>query len=316
MTITAIQMDDIFTIQLETDTSFALGLEAQRRGHRLFYYRPHDLFLREGALCATGHFMHLSDQQTDYVRLRERVTLNLAEASFVLIRQDPPFDLAYITTTHLLEHLPPSTRVVNDPIGIRNAPEKLLVTHFQDLTSPTLISKDPDQIADFMGLHGTIILKPLFDFGGRGIFKLSAADSNKDALLELYETLYKEPFIVQKFIPEITEGDKRILLVNGEPMGIFKRIPQSGQARSNMRSGGQPHRCDFSERDQFICAQLKPVLQKMGLFFVGIDVIGPYLTEINVTSPTGMRVMNRLYDLRIETTFWDVLLSESSTHKY
>jgi glutathione synthase len=257
---------------------------------------------------ARGHWVTFKDQTKDFYVLGKEALLNLKEARFVLMRQDPPFDMAYIATTHLLELLPPTTRVINDPKGVRDAPEKLLVTYFKDLMPPTLMSWDPALIEDFIKAQGSVILKPLFEFGGNGILLLHHGDPNLIGILETYRKLYREPPIFQKFLPEVALGDKRIILIDGKPVGIFKRIPLKGQARSNMRLGGRPEACDFSPRDREICDRIGPTLKKRGLYLVGIDVIGDYLTEINVTSPTGMRVMNRLYNLDLGKDFWAGLI--------
>lgn len=305
MTIVAVQMDAIETIDVETDTSFALALEAQKRGYRLFYYQPKELFYEEGLVKARGHFCRLIDQNQAYFSLEPEQILSLKDAAYVLIRQNPPFDLAYITTTHLLDLLPSTTTVINNPQGVRDAPEKLLVTHFNSLIPPTLITRSFDDIKLFLKNHKTAVLKPLFDFGGNGVLKIYHHDPNLQAIVELYQRIYKEPFVVQKFLPEVADGDKRILLINGDPVGIFKRIPSKENIRSNIRIGGKAQKCVYTSRDQEICKTIGPVLRKMGLHFVGIDVIGDFLTEINVTSPTGMRVMNRLYTLDLATNFWD-----------
>lgn len=306
MPIVALQMDPIDSIKIFTDTSFALALEAQKRGFQIFYYQPSDLAYRKGEIVAKGYFVEFYDESACHYQLKEAVCLPLTQVAYLLVRQDPPFDMAYITTTYLLDHLNNTpTLVLNNPTGIRNAPEKLLVTHFQDLIPPTLLSKDLEMISDFIDEHQTVIVKPLYDFGGNGIFKLSKEDANLNSLLEMYQSLYKEPFMVQRYLPEVQEGDKRILLIGGEPVGVFKRIPPPFQARSNVKSGGTPEPCSFSNRDLEICIALKPHLLEMGIHLAGIDVIGPYLTEINVTSPTGMRIMNRMYHLDLAIHFWN-----------
>lgn len=303
--IVALQMDPMETIKVRTDTTFALALEAQKRGYTLFHYTPENLSYQEGRLLVRGQFLTLFDREVNFYETSDFQGLDLCQAKYVLMRQDPPFDMAYSAATHLLDLLPPSTMVLNNPTGVRNAPEKLLPTLFPDLMPPTLMTRDAKLIASFLEQHQSIILKPLFDFGGNGIFKIDQGDTNLSALIELYQKLYKEPFIVQKFLPEIADGDKRILLIHGEPAGIFKRIPPEGQTRSNMRLGGQPVPCDFTQRDLDICTALKPVLQSRGLYLAGIDIIGNFLTEINVTSPTGLPVMNRLYSLDLAKVFWD-----------
>jgi glutathione synthase len=305
--IIALQMNPLSTIAVETDTTFALGLEGQKRGYRLFVYSPDGLSYVAGKVMARGHWVTFRDQAEDFYNLGEEQLLDLSEAAFVLMRQDPPFNMAYIAATHLLELLPPTTRVLNDPCGVRNAPEKLLVTHFPDLMPPTLMTWDPLLIEEFRATHGSVILKPLFEFGGAGILLLHESDSNLVGMLEVYRRLYEEPPIVQRFLPEVAQGDKRIILIDGKPASIFKRIPPQGQARSNMRIGGRAEPCDFSPRDREICARIGPALRGRGLYLAGIDVIGDYLTEINVTSPTGMRIMDRLYSLDLAKIFWDGL---------
>lgn len=303
--IVAIQMDPIDSIKIITDTSFALGLEAQKRGFQLFYYLASDLIYNNGDVIASGYYIKFHDEAACHYQYQKTATLNLAEAEYVLIRQDPPFDMAYITTTYLLELLPATTLVLNNPVAIRNAPEKLMVTHFKDLIPPTLLAKDLTLIENFIDEHNIVIIKPLYDFGGNGIFKMTKHDANLGSLIELYQRLYKEPFIVQRYIPEVEDGDKRIIIIGGDPVGVFKRVPPSHQARSNVRIGGTPKICILSEKDKEICRQLKPKFLQMGIHLAGIDVIGDYLTEINVTSPTGMRMMNRMYDLDLAVNFWD-----------
>jgi glutathione synthase len=303
--IVAIQMDPLEMIRVKTDTSFALGLEAQKRGYRLFVYQPSDLSYQDNHLLAKGQFVTFFDQDENYFSVQSRESLRLDQAQFVLLRQDPPFNMAYITTTFLLDLLPETTMVLNNPEGVRNTSEKLFMTHFPDLVPPTLLSRDIDQIAAFLDQEEAIILKPLYDFGGSGIFKLRRNDANFGSLIELYMRLYQEPFVVQKFLPEVALGDKRIIVIHGEPVGVFKRIPPEGQARSNMRIGGTAHPCDLSPRDHEICRRLSPFFKERGLALVGLDVIGDYVTEVNVTSPTGMRVMNRMYNLDLAVSFWN-----------
>lgn len=306
--IVALQMDPLPQIKVASDTTFALGLEAQNRGHKLFAYTPNDLSYVGGQIVARGHWVTFQDHAQDFYTLGNEALIDLKEARFVLMRQDPPFDMAYIAATHLLEHLPPTTRVINNPSGVRNAPEKLLVTLFPDLTPPTLISWDRALIDDFINTHKTVILKPIFDYGGNGILTITAGDSNLTGVLEMYHNVYETPPIFQQFLPEITQGDKRIILINGEPAGIIKRVPPKGEIRSNMRLGGLPEACDMSPRDLEICARIGPTLRERGLYIAGIDVIGDYITEINVTSPTGVRIINRLYGLDLAKGFWDGLL--------
>ncbi len=303
--IVALQMDPLSQVNIETDTTFALGLEAQNQGYKLFAYTPDALSYGGGQITARGFWVTFKDQPQDFYLSGKETRLDLAEARFVLMRQNPPFNMAYIAATHLLELLPAATRVINDPKGVRNAPEKLLVTYFPDLIPPTLMSWDQSLIEDFIKAQGSIILKPLFEFGGIGIFLFHQGDPNLTGILETYRKLYQEPPIFQRFLPEVAQGDKRIILIDGKPSGIFKRIPLKDQIRSNMRVGGRPQGCDFSPRDLEICARIGPVLKERGLYFAGIDVIGDYLIEINVTSPTGLRAINRLYQVDLAKNFWE-----------
>jgi glutathione synthase len=303
--IVAIQIDPLHTLDFGTDTSILLGWEIQNRGARIFVYHPDHLFLKEGGIFARGHFVKLHDNPDHFFAIEESEVLDLSSARYVLMRQNPPFNMAYIAATHLLERLPKTTVVINNPTSVRNAPEKLSVGLFPDLTPPTLISREDQSIFDFIKHHETVVMKPLFDFGGSGVLKLKAGDSNLKAILELYQRLYQEPLVLQKFIPEIVQGDKRIILLHGKPVGIFTRIPAKGQTRSNMRVGGTPVVCEFSRRDLEICDRIGPFLKEQGHYIAGIDVIGSYLTEINVTSPTGLKMMNRLYGLTLEKVFWN-----------
>lgn len=306
--IVALQIAPLSTLNIQTDTSFALGLEAQNQGFQLFTYTPDALSYQDGCVLARGKWVTFYDREKDFYSVKEEGVLDLQKAQVVLMRQDPPFNMAYIATTHLLDLLKPPTRVMNNPRGVRNAPEKLSVIQFRDLMPPTLISWDIPFIEEFIHTHDSVVLKPLFEFGGNGIFQLNHRDKNLTSLLEMYRNLYPEPPIIQKFLPEVANGDKRILFIDGKPVGIFKRVPQAGQIRSNMRLGGQAQKCTFTPRDLEICHRIGPFLKEQGLHFVGIDVIGDYLTEINVTSPTGLRVMNKLYNLDLAKAFWESIL--------
>jgi glutathione synthase len=303
--VVALQMDPLAHIKVETDTTFALGLEAQNQGYRLFAYTPDALAYVDGQVLARGTWVTFQRQSDRFYTPTEEGLLTLKDTQFVLMRQDPPFDMAYIAATHLLELLPPSTRVINNPKGVRNAPEKLLPAHFPDLMPPTLISWDLPLIEDFINIYGSVILKPLSAFGGLGVILLHRDDPNLLSVLEMYRQVYREPPIFQKFLSEVAEGDKRIILMDGQPAGIFKRVPAKGQSRSNMRVGGRAEACSFSERDLEICARIGPTLKERGLYLAGIDVIGDCLIEINVTSPTGIPVINRLYQLDLAKTFWE-----------
>jgi len=302
--IVALQMEPLAHIRVETNTTFALGLEAQNRGFRLFVYTPETLSYIEGKVVARGNWVTFKDRKQDFYTLGEETHLDLSQARFVLMRQDPPFNMAYIAAAHFLELLPSSTKVINNPVGVRNAPEKLLVTFFKDLMPPTLMSWDRALIDAFIQTHGSVILKPLFDFGGNGVLLFHPGDSNLTGILETYRKVYETPPIFQKFLKEVAKGDKRIILMDGNPVGIFNRVPPKDQIRSNLRLGGFPEACDFSPRDREICARIGPTLKERGLYLVGIDVIGDYITEINVTSPTGLPVMNRLYNLDLAKDFW------------
>ena len=303
----AVQMDPVDAIHIAGDTSFALALEAQQRGCMLWYYHPHDLFLEAGVIKAVCQTMILRDDENDHVTLGPRKECALSTMDVILMRQDPPFGMAYITATHLLEMLPANTMVLNNPHEVRNAPEKLLVTSFNDLMPPTLISRNVDVIQRFRAQHKDIIIKPLYGNGGAGVFRLQPSDQNINALLEMFFASNHEPVMVQAFLPEVVKGDKRIILIDGEPVGAINRVPQEGEARSNMHVGGKAEAIELSARDREICAKIGPELKRRSLMFVGIDVIGNYLTEINVTSPTGMREMTRFTGQNITGFFWDAV---------
>ncbi|HET8725997.1 MAG TPA: glutathione synthase [Alphaproteobacteria bacterium] len=303
----AIQMDPIESVDIDADSTFVMALEAQRRGHMLFHYLPKHLSFREGRVFARARPMEVRAVRGDHFTLGAPETLDLAGVDVVLMRQDPPFDMAYITATHVLEHIHPKTLVVNDPAHVRNAPEKLFVTHFPDLMPPTLISSDVDEIKAFRREYRDIIVKPLFGNGGAGVFHLKPDDENLSALLETFTQLSREPVIVQKYLPEIRQGDKRIILVEGEPVGGVSRLPAEGEARANFHAGGQAGKTTLTARERDICGAIGPELRARGLIFVGIDVIGDYLTEINVTSPTGIHEINRLDGVRIQVDLMDAI---------
>ena len=303
----AVQMDPVDAINIAGDTSFALALEAQKRGCKLWYYHPHDLFFEAGVIKAVCQTMILRDDENDHVTLGPREECALKTMDIVLMRQDPPFGMAYITATHLLEMLPANTMVLNNPHEVRNAPEKLLVTLFDDLMPPTIISRNADIIHRFRAQHKDIIIKPLYGNGGAGVFRLQPSDQNINALLEMFFGSNHEPVMVQAFLPEVMKGDKRIILINGEPVGAINRIPKEGEARSNIHVGGQAEAIELSARDLEICAKIGPELKRRSLILVGIDVIGNYLTEINVTSPTGIREMTRFAGQNIAGIFWDAV---------
>ncbi len=303
----AIQMDPIDKIDIGGDSTFALALEAQTRGHSLLYYGPRDLTFRDGSVVAKTQPLTVRPVKGDHFSLGAPSVSDLSTMQVVLMRQDPPFDMAYITATHILERLAPGTLVVNDPFHVRNAPEKLFVTLFKDLMPPTLITGDREEIRDFRARHGDIILKPLYGNGGAGVFRVKPDDENLGALLEMFTHFYREPVIVQRYVPEVRKGDKRIILVDGEFAGAVNRVPADGEARSNMHVGGRPEATSLTAREKAICAALAPELKARGLIFTGIDVIGDYLTEINVTSPTGIQEVRRFGGADIAKLIWDAI---------
>lgn len=303
----AIQMDHISSIRIAGDTTFALALEAQRRGHRLFHYTPDRLSMRDGKVFARIEPLAVQDVEGSHFTIGAAELTNLAEMDVVLLRQDPPFDMNYITTTHILERIHPKTLVVNDPAWVRNSPEKIFVTEFPDLMPETLITKDLLEVAAFRREFGDIIIKPLYGNGGAGIFHLHEADRNLAALLEMFGQLFREPFIVQRYLKEVRAGDKRIILVDGEPVGAINRVPAEHDSRSNMHVGGRPEHAELTEREREICARIGPSLKQRGFILVGIDVIGGLLTEINVTSPTGVREVKRFGGADIAALFWDAV---------
>ena len=303
----AIQMDPIQAIDIYTDSTFMLAMEAQSRGHALYYYLPKELVFRDGKLFAKIRPIEIRRQMGNHFSAGEQVITDLSTVDVVLMRQDPPFDMAYITATHLLEHVHPKTLVVNDPSEVRNAPEKLFVTHFENLLPPTLITSDQEEIYAFRNEHKDVIIKPLFGNGGADVFHITQEDENMSALIEMFAEKYREPIIVQRYLPEIRQGDKRIILVDGIPVGGVLRIPADGDARANFHAGGSALKTSLTSREQEICEAIGPALKDRGLLFVGIDVIGNYLTEINVTSPTGIQEINELDGIQIEKLIWDAI---------
>ncbi|MFI4948345.1 MAG: glutathione synthase [Alphaproteobacteria bacterium] len=304
----AIQMDPIDTINIDADSTFALALEAQRRGHALFHYLPQALTLRDGRLYARGRPLEVMRRHGNHHRFGAFEELDLAGFDIVLMRQDPPFDMAYITATHLLELLPEGgPLIVNDPASVRNAPEKLFVLRFKELMPPTLLTLDRGEIDAFRREHGEIVLKPLFGNGGAGVFHLRPGDDNLGSLLEMYASVYREPVMVQRYLPEVRKGDKRIILVEGEPVGAVNRVPPEGEARANLHVGGRAQKTALTAREREICAAIGPSLRAQGLVFVGIDVIGDYMTEINVTSPTGIQEIARLDGVDLAVNIWDAI---------
>ncbi len=300
----AFQMDPIDGIDIAADSSFRLAEEAQARGHELFYYTPDRLAYQEGRVTATGWPLIVRRVEGDHFSLGPETEIDLAEWDAVWLRQDPPFDMGYITTTHILDRIHPETLVVNDPFWVRNYPEKLLVLDFPDLTPPTSIARDLEVLKQFKAKHGDIILKPLYGNGGAGVFRLGPDDRNLNSLHELFASINREPLIAQKFLPDVSAGDKRIILVDGDPVGAINRVPAAGETRSNMHVGGRPEKSGMTERELEICARIGPLLREKGQVFVGIDVIGGWLTEINVTSPTGIQELERFDGVNIAEKIW------------
>ena len=303
----AVQMDPIEKINIKGDSTFALLLEAQKRGHSLSYYTPDRMAQVGGRLFARVEPLSVRDQAGDYFTLGEGKRTELSDFDVILLRQDPPFDLAYITTTHMLERIHPKTLVVNDPAHVRNAPEKILVTQFTDLMPPTLITRDLAEIKAFRTEHNDIVMKPLYGHGGGGVFRVTRDDLNFGSLYDMFAVTFREPWVIQKFLPAVKQGDKRILLVDGEFAGAVNRVPADDDLRSNMVRGGSPKATDLTPREREIIARIKPALIERGMIFVGIDVIGDWLTEINVTSPTGIRAVKNLGGPDAAAMVWDAI---------
>ncbi|MHB1109904.1 MAG: glutathione synthase [Devosia sp.] len=311
----AVQMDPIASINPLGDSTFALMLEAQSRGHSIVYYTPDSLALRDNHVSASVAPITVVDRpRGEHFSLGEEARTDLSAYDVVLMRQDPPFDMSYITLSHMLERIHPKTFVVNPPAAVRNAPEKILVTEFPALMPPTLITRDRRLIYEFRQEHGNIILKPLYGNGGAGVFFIQEGDHNLAALIELFEQNFREPFMVQRYLPEVRQGDKRIILVDGEPVAGLNRVPAEGEARSNMHVGGRPELSDLTHREREICAAIGPSLKERDMIFVGIDVIGGYLTEINVTSPTGIREVKRFGGPDIAVMIWDAIERRLHAH--
>jgi len=303
----AIQMDPIASINPRGDSTLLLGLEAQRRGYTIYCYTPDKLTYRHGKVTARSHQVTLHQNPEHYYDLGEAIELELDRVDVVLLRQDPPFDMAYITTTHILEQLHPRPLVVNNPASVRNHPEKLFPLLFRQYMPVTLVTADVNDIEHFRNQYKDIVIKPLYGYGGRSILRLKEGDDNFHALMETQFAHSKEPLMVQPFLPEVKTGDRRIILIDGDISGVMGRIPAEHEIRANFRVGGSPAKAELTLKQREICEALGPVLQEKGLVFAGIDVIGDYLTEINLTSPTGMVQMNKLYDIKLESLFWDAV---------
>ena len=303
----AIQMDPIHGIDIDADSTFRIAEAAQERGHALFYYHVEDLVWEDARVFATGHDLTVRRERGNHADLGERRRVDLGRMDVVLLRQDPPFDMSYITNTHLLERIHPSTLVVNDPFWVRNCPEKLWVLDFEDLMPPTIVARSIAEIRSFRDRHGDIILKPLYGNGGAGVFRLPQGDSNLMSLYEMFVQISREPLMVQKYVPQVVKGDKRVILIDGEAVGAINRVPQKGELRSNMHVGGRAEKAEMTERDREICARLAPVLKERGLIFTGIDVIGDWLTEINVTSPTGIQELERFDGIDVAGRIWEAI---------
>lgn len=304
---TAFQMDPIQAVDPKADSSFRLAEEAQARGHRLYYYPPEALSFNEGRVTAKAHRFSVDRHASPPAIIEAPAKIDLAEMDVIWLRQDPPFDMGYITTTHLLDFLKDRVCVVNNPTWVRNYPEKLLVLEFPDLTPPTLVSRDLEQMKEFRSNHKDVVLKPLYGNGGAGVFRLGPDDPNLSSLYEMLTARNNEPLIMQKFLTDVTAGDKRVILVDGEPVGAINRVPQKGEIRSNMHVGGRPEKVALTKRDLEICERIGPLLREKGLLFVGIDVIGTYLTEINVTSPTGIQELERFNKTNIAQKIWEAI---------
>ncbi|MCF8473820.1 MAG: glutathione synthase [Emcibacter sp.] len=304
----AIQMDPIELVNINGDSSFALGLEAQRRGHKLYHYDVKDISFLDGKVTAYARPLILRREMGNHFSTGDEQKIDLSEdVDVILMRQDPPFDMGYITATHILEHIQSKTLVVNDPVSVRNAPEKIFLTKFPSLMPPTLITSHKRDVEDFRAQYKDIIIKPLYGNGGAGVFRLQEGDQNLSSLIEMFQQFYPEPFIVQKYLPEVVKGDKRIILVDGKAVGAINRVPQKGEVRSNMHVGGEAQKTILTKREMEICETIGATLSELGLLFVGIDVIGNYLTEINVTSPTGIQEIQRFDGTDIAAIFWDCI---------
>ncbi len=304
----AVQMDPMESINIDGDSTFALMLEAQARGHQLWHYHVRHLSMKAGEVTAWAHPVTVKRERGAHFSFGPPVELDLArDIDVVLMRQDPPFDMAYITATHILEHIHPKTLVVNDPASVRNAPEKLFVLKYPELMPETLVSSDTREIRKFREKHQDIIVKPLFGNGGAGVFHIKPGDSNLNSLIEMFTERSREPLMVQKYLPAVRQGDKRVILIDGVALGGINRVPAEGEARSNMHVGGTPTKTVLTPRELEICEKIGPELKARGMIFVGIDVIGGFLTEINVTSPTGLQELARFDGVHLERNIWDAI---------
>ena len=304
----AFLMDPLESLDLDGDTTFALALEAQKRRHKVSFFKPEDLILKSNDVYANICELELySMNDRNEFKYNDSFIKPLKDYDVVMMRQDPPFDMAYITATHILENLPTSTLVVNNPSEVRNSPEKIFVTNFSHLMPKTIITRNFKVIENFRNTYNDIIVKPLYGNGGQGIFHILPEDENFNSILEMFFNQSKEPLMIQEYLRDVRSGDKRIILLNGEPVGAINRIPQKGESRSNMHVGGRPEKTELTKRDKFICSEISYSLKKKGLYFVGIDIIGEYITEINVTSPTGIREIKDLQNIAIEEMFWDFI---------
>jgi len=303
----AIQMDPVAGINPRSDSTLLLGIEACKRGHTVYYYTPDKLTYVQGKVTASAHPITFFQDPSHYYELKEAQTLDLATMDVVLLRQDPPFNMAYITTTHLLEMLPPKVLIVNDPASVRNHPEKIFPLQFREFMPPTLVSSDLSEIEHFRTAHKDIIIKPLYGHGGRSVLRIRPEDDNLATILEMHRATGYEPLMVQAFLPEVKSEDRRIVLMDGNVSGVLGRIPAEHEIRANMRVGGTPAKAELTPKQREICEVLGPIFKAKGLLFVGLDVIGDYLTEINITSPTGLVQLNALYGIKLEATFWDAV---------
>lgn len=302
-----VQMDHISSIDIKGDSTFAMCLEAQARGFKLFHFHPYDLQLRGDKLTAKIESLEVRDVEGDHYTLGPKTLADMSTLDVVLLRQDPPFDMSYITNTHMLERIHPKTLVVNDPASVRNSPEKILVMEFPELMPATLVTRDYDAVREFRKEFGDIIVKPLYGNGGAGVFRVSKENENLSSILEMFEGINREPIIAQQYLKDVRKGDKRIILIDGEPVGAINRVPPEGDARSNMHVGGVAEHAELTDREREICAKIGPRLKAEGFILVGIDVIGDYITEINVTSPTGIREIQRFSGTDIAKLFWDAV---------